>query len=98
MIPAAHSALQPGDTRSPVALTNVQLDAKVSFRLVEWASIDYQLRAIRQPQVVDVFQVQNTLLLTFGLSYGGKPPLPPPCTPCAGATPAPAPPPPPAGK
>jgi hypothetical protein len=96
MTPAAHSALQPNDTRSALALTNVQFDAKVSFRLVEWASIDYQLRAIRQPQVVDVFQVQNTLLLTFGLSYGGKPPAPPPCAPCAGAAPTPATPPAPA--
>jgi hypothetical protein len=90
MTPAAHSALAPGDTRGAFALTNVQLDAKVSFHLVEWASIDYQFRALRQPQVVDVFQVQNTLLLTFGLSYGGKPAAPPPCTPCAAPAPAPA--------
>jgi Protein of unknown function (DUF3078) len=93
MTPALHSALVPGDTRGPVALTNVQVDGKVSFHFVSWASLDYQLRAIRQPQVVDVFQVQNTLLLTFGLSYGSKPPAPPPCVPCT----LPAPPPPPPG-
>ena len=103
MTPFAHTALAPGDTRSAFALTNVQIDAKVIFHIVEWASLDYQLKAIRQPQVLDAFQVQNTLLLTFGLSYGGKPPAPPPCTPCAaapaappapGAPPAPAAPPP----
>jgi hypothetical protein len=79
LIPAAHSALAPGDTRGTFQLTNVQLDAKVSFHIVDWASLDYQLRALRQPQVLESFQVQNTLLLTFGLSYGGKPPAPPPC-------------------
>jgi hypothetical protein len=81
MTPFAHSALPMGDTRSAFALTNVQLDARVSFHIVDWASLEYQLKAIRQPQIIDAFQVQNTLLLTFGLSYGGKPPPPPPCTP-----------------
>ncbi len=78
MTPAAHSALAAGDTRGPFALTNVQVDGKVSFHFVEWASLDYQLRAIRQPQVVDNFQIQNTLLLTFGLSYNSRTPPPPP--------------------
>jgi hypothetical protein len=79
LIPAVHSALGPGDTRGALQLTNVQVDAKVSFHIVDWASLDYQLRALRQPQVLDAVQIQNTLLLTFGLSYGGKPPAPPPC-------------------
>lgn len=92
MTPALHSALLPGDTRGPLALTNVQLDGKVSFHFVSWASLDYQVRAIRQPQVVDAFQIQNTLLLTFGLSYGGKPAAPPPCAPCAALPPPPPPP------
>jgi hypothetical protein len=79
LIPAVHSALAPGDTRGIVRLTNVQLDAKISFHIVDWASLDYQLRALRQPQVLDAFQIQNTLLLTFGLSYGGKPATSPAC-------------------
>jgi hypothetical protein len=80
MTPFLHSALAMGDTRGPFALTNIQLAATASFHLVEWASLDYQLRALRQPQIIDTFQVQNTLLLTFGLSYPSKAP-PPVCLP-----------------
>jgi hypothetical protein len=89
MTPVVHGTLPPGDTRNAFQLTNVQLDASLHFKLVEWASLDYQFKALRQPQVLDAFQVQNTLLLTFGLSFGGKPPPPPPCTPCAAAPPPP---------
>jgi hypothetical protein len=88
MTPVAHPALLPGDDRNSLSLTNIQLDAALSFKLVEWASIDYQFKAIRQPQILDAFQIQNALLFTFGLSYGSKPAEPMP--------PAPPPPPPPA--
>ncbi|APR83960.1 Hypothetical protein A7982_09309 [Minicystis rosea] len=88
LAPFAYPALPPGDNRKAFELTNIQLDATLSFKIVEWASIDYQFKAIRQPQVLDAFQIQNALLLTFGLSYGTKPPEPMP--------PAPPPPPPPA--
>lgn len=94
MTPFAYPALPPGDDRKAFQLTNVQIDASLSFKLIEWASIDYQLRAIRQPQILDAFQVQNTLLLTFGLTYGSKPPAaaapppPPPLPPAAPPPPA----------
>lgn len=96
MTPFAYPALAAGDTRNAFQLTNVQVDASVSFKIVEWASVDYQLRALRQPQVLDAFQVQNALLLTFGLSYGTKPPAatppaPPPLPPPAPAQNAPPP-------
>jgi hypothetical protein len=65
------------------ALTNVQVDANLSFHLVDWASLDYQLKAIRQPQVIDQFQVQNTLLVTFGISYANRP-APKPAPPAPG--------------
>jgi hypothetical protein len=94
MTPFAHTALIPGDDRNAFQLTNVQLDAALSFKLVEWASIDYQFKAIRQPQILDAFQIQNALLFTFGLGYSSKPvevmpPAPPPPPP----PPPPAPPP-----
>jgi hypothetical protein len=82
MTPFVHSALPAGDTRSSFALTNVQVDGSISFHLVDWASVDYQVKAIRQPQVIDTFQVQNTLLLTFGMTYSNQPP-PKPATPAA---------------
>jgi hypothetical protein len=94
MTPFAHSSLQPGDTRNAFQLTNVQIDGALSFHLVDWASLDYQLKAIRQPQVIDNFQVQNTLLLTFGMTYTNKPP--PPAAPPPAPVPPPPPPPPPA--
>jgi hypothetical protein len=78
MTPFVHSPLPPGDGRSAFALTNVQIDGALSFHLVDWAAIDYQLKAIRQPQLVDAFQVQNTLLVTFGLTYSNAPAAPTP--------------------
>lgn len=54
-----------GDTRGAFRMTNVNLGVQVSFGLTSWASLDYQFRALRQPQLVEVFQIQNLLLLTF---------------------------------
>ena len=47
---------------------DVELGAKISFRIVEWASVDYELKALRQPQLVEEWQIQNNLLLTIGYS------------------------------
>lgn len=73
MTPIARSALPPGDDRSALELTNIAVVGTLSFKLVEWASLDYELRAVREPQLIDRFQVQNNLLLTFGLSAGNLP-------------------------
>ncbi|MEM1347739.1 MAG: hypothetical protein AAGI01_04220 [Myxococcota bacterium] len=54
------------DERGAIDLTALELTTKISFKLVEWASLDYQLRVLRQPLLVDGPQVQNNLLLTFG--------------------------------
>jgi hypothetical protein len=72
MLPLAYTALVAGDKRSSIDLMNVEMGAQLSFKLVEWASIDYQIKAIREPQVLDAFQVRNSLLLTLGLSYTGE--------------------------
>jgi hypothetical protein len=48
---------------------NIDLGGQLSFKLVEWASLDYQIKAVREPQVLDGFQVRNSLLLTMGLGY-----------------------------
>jgi hypothetical protein len=70
MVPVAHSMLRAGDDRTAFDLTNIEMGGALSFKLVDWASLDYELKAIREPQVLDAFQVRNTLLLTLGLSYG----------------------------
>jgi hypothetical protein len=33
-------------------------------------SVDYQFRALREPQLIDVWQIQNQLLLTFSATAG----------------------------
>lgn len=73
MTPIAYSALPAGDDRSALELTNIALVGALSFKLVEWASLDYELRAVREPQLLDEFQVQNNLLLTFGVNAGNLP-------------------------
>ncbi len=57
--------------KSAVDLTNVTVYAQLSFKLVSWASLDYEFKAIRQPVLLDEFQIQNNLLLTFGYTLLG---------------------------
>ncbi len=66
MVPFANNQ----DDRNALDLTNVELRAGLSFRLIEWAALDYQFKALREAQLIDEFQLQNNLLLTFGLSTG----------------------------
>ncbi|MEM1031711.1 MAG: DUF3078 domain-containing protein [Myxococcota bacterium] len=80
MIPFVNNAeavtLADGTVEDPSAidLTNVALRAILSVKIVEWASLDYELAAVREPQLVDLWQVRNNLLLSFGLSTGSAPP------------------------
>lgn len=98
LFPLAHSALAAGDTRTNAQLTNLEIVGALSFKLLEWASLDYQLRVVRQPQLIDAWQVSNNLLLTIGLAVGSKapkaPPPPPVCVAPAVVAPLVAPPPP----
>lgn len=87
LFPLAHSALAAGDARTNVQLTNVEIVGALSFKLVEWASLDYQLRVLRQPQLIDAWQVSNNLLLTIGLAVGSKAPKAPPPLPVCVAPP-----------
>jgi len=63
MFPFVHT--NDTDNRSIAELTNVELGAKLSVKIFSWASLDYEFKAIRQPQMLDKFQIQNNLLLTF---------------------------------
>ncbi|MBN1944501.1 MAG: hypothetical protein JW797_02440 [Bradymonadales bacterium] len=65
MVPFINSAELDQD-KSAFDLTNIDLTAGFSFRIVEWASLDYQFRALREPQLLDKFQIQNNLLLSIG--------------------------------
>jgi hypothetical protein len=50
-------------------LTNIDLSATLSFKMLSWLSLDYKFRALRQPQLVDAFQIQNNLLLTLSYTW-----------------------------
>jgi hypothetical protein len=61
--------LREGDGRGIGELTNIELNAAVSFKVLEWLSIDYVLRVVRLPQLLDEWQVQNNLLLTASYTF-----------------------------
>ncbi|MFO0756153.1 MAG: hypothetical protein U0359_06660 [Byssovorax sp.] len=94
MVPFVRSEQEAGDTRGPFELTNLDMIGNLSFKIVEWASLDYQLRVLRQPQLVDAWQVSNNLLLTMGLALGTKKPKEPEVPVCAPAPETTVPPPP----
>lgn len=60
-----YNSINPQD-KSAFELTNFESLTQISFKLVEWASLDYQIKVVRQPLIIDEVQVQNSLLLTFG--------------------------------
>ncbi len=47
---------------------NVKLGAGLDVRFTEWLALSYLFSAIREPQVVNDWQIQNTLLLTLTYS------------------------------
>lgn len=53
------------DDRNAAELLNVEIEAGLSVKVFDWMSVDYTFRALREPQLLDKFQVQNNLLLTF---------------------------------
>jgi hypothetical protein len=68
MLPVIYS-LPDGDNRGTGDLTNIDIGATLSFKLLSWMSLDYVFKAMRQPQMVDAFQIQNSLLLTASYSF-----------------------------
>lgn len=78
LIPFATSDLAPGDDRSLIELTSFEGKAGLNVKLFDWASLGYQFSAVRQPLLVEDFQIQNSLLLTIGAAWGTKAPAPPP--------------------
>jgi hypothetical protein len=93
MAPFTHGTLPPNYLK-PVAegglggkdeigyLTNVDVGVNISLKIVEWASLAYEFKAVRVPQLLpDTFQVRNTLLFTMGFGVDNHPPPPPPPAP-----------------
>lgn len=51
-----------------VERTNLDVMASLSYRLTDWLSADYVMRVRRVPFVLNDWQIQNSLLLTVGVS------------------------------
>lgn len=60
------------DDLEPIQATNYDIGAHFGARLSEWASVQYELGLLRIPQVIEEWQVTNSLLLSFnyGRSWG----------------------------
>ncbi len=63
-------------SRNISKLTRVQLLASVGMGIVSWMSINYQLRVLRDVQLVDAVQIQNALLLSFQYQVSSPEPKP----------------------
>lgn len=64
MLPAVNNQRDDGD-KNLGELTNLHFEVNLSFKLVSWASLDYQFKTLYEPQLLDQFQIQNNLLLSF---------------------------------
>jgi hypothetical protein len=73
LVPFAQSDAPVGDDKSLVDYTVVEMKAALSFKLVAWATLDYEIGALREPLVLDAWQVRNQLLLNFGVAAGNIP-------------------------
>lgn len=84
LAPFAHGSLpqtylDAGGTDDIGQLTNVDVGANVAFKLVDWATLTYEFKAVRVPQLLpDTFQVRNTLMLTMGYGIDNRPAPPAP--------------------
>jgi len=87
LVPFKTNDLAAGDQRSLIELTSVLLDAGLNVKLFDWASVTYKFGVLREPLLVDKWQVTNSLLLTVGGVFGSKAPEPPK-PPCACTKPA----------
>jgi hypothetical protein len=62
--------------RNILELTRVQMQGAVGMSVFSWMSINYQLKVIRDFQLVDAVQVQNALLLSFQYTLQSPEPKP----------------------
>lgn len=53
------------EDRSAIELLRWGLHAGLEMAVVEWMGVNYTLKVLKDPQLLDVAQVQNNLLLTF---------------------------------
>ncbi|MFT7626327.1 MAG: hypothetical protein ACI9WU_005522, partial [Myxococcota bacterium] len=49
----------PDDGKSGLDLTTLEINGMLGIKLFSWMSLDYHLKVVREPQLLDGFQVQN---------------------------------------
>lgn len=55
--------------RTAMDLARYGVVAQVGTNIFDWMSLNYQFRALKDPQLLDEWQVQNALLLTFNYTF-----------------------------
>lgn len=96
LFPFATSDLPPGDERGLGDLISLQGQVGLNVKLFDWASLGYKFGVVREPLLLQEWQISNNLLLTIGAAFGSKAPEPPKPPPCDCTKDCPLPPPPPA--
>ena len=59
----------PDTGKSGIDLTTLDVQVSLGIKLFSWMSLDYNLRVVREPVILDAFQVQNNLLLNFSYTF-----------------------------
>jgi hypothetical protein len=57
-----------------IELMNMEFEASLGVKVSEYLSINYSFKALKQPLVIDDFQIQNNLLISIGFDLVGNPP------------------------
>lgn len=57
------------ENRAPMDLLRYGVSAQVATSIFTWASLNYQFRMLKDPQLLDETQVQHALLLTFNYTF-----------------------------
>jgi hypothetical protein len=55
-----------GDNRNPWELSNMEFAALANLKIASWATLSYEYKATKTPQLLDKFQFSQALLLNFG--------------------------------
>jgi len=67
-----YSNKESSDTRGALDLTNYDLGTKLDVSLASWASLTHEFKALKQPQLLDKFQISTALLLNVGFDVFSK--------------------------
>ena len=70
--------------RNPWEMIIFDAGASLSVKVLEWLSLDYHFKVLKNPFIVDDYQIQNHVLLTVGYTFFGPKPPPAEAAPAEG--------------